>query len=470
MCPFRSRLWEIRMAWDTIIVGGGAAGSVAAATLAKEGQRVLLVEQDAGLAGRARYFDHEGYKLQWGPHLLEDPGSGITNILAWLGHDLEHGPTNDAMAIWVEDRWKRADEVYGSGRDELKKIAAEMSSLDLDDLDRYDQMSLRQWLGERTSHEGVIDLFEFMAVLEGQTGRPEDHSASDNLFMRSLHLKERRKPGYSYVPVGGFDALFEAVGSIAESHGAEVRRRTNVVAVEVEGRKVKGVLVEQGERTMPNEFRPVELLEADNVIVTAPAWAALDLLPKEVVPAWYLDLVERLLSEEARGSWIGFYAGLEEPAFEYSERELAAWGATPRTGLPGFGYLHSSLDPGTAPEGEHLFVCGIACDLSEVADRRRLARLMSDFEADMEQMYPALATSSWRVRHVITNFGLKARPGLVGAMRPHNVVPGVDGLLLGGDTFRSRSVGIDRAARSGLTCAELVLGRRVKGLDETWRY
>ena len=62
----------------------------------------------------------------------------------------------------------------------------------------------------------------------------------------------------------------------------------------------------------------------------------------------------------------------------------------------------------------------------------RLACLMDDFQADMEQMYPALASSKWRVRHVITNFGLKARPGLVGAMRPHNVVPGVEGLLCGG--------------------------------------
>ncbi len=458
------------MSYDTIVVGGGAAGSVAAAVLAKEGQDVLLIERDAGLAGRARYFDVEGYKLQWGPHLLEDPGSGITSILGFLGHELEHGPTNDAMAIWTGDRWTPAGEVYDTGRDELTAVAGEIASLDLDDLDRYDQVSLRRWLTERTSHEGIIDLFEFMAVLEGQTGRPEDHSASDNLFMRSLHLRERRTPGYSYVPVGGFDRLFETVGSIAETHGAEVRRNTSVASIEVADGRVRGVHVERGTRRMPNEFLPVELLEADRVIVTLPAWAVLELLPTDAIPDWYLDLIQRLTAEEARGSWIGFYAGLTEPAFTYSERELAAWHATPRTGLPGFGYLHSSLDPGTAPDGEHLFVCGIACDLPAVADRMRLARLMEAFEQDMEEMYPALASSRWRVRHVITNFGLKARPGLVGAMRPHNVVPGVDGLLLGGDTYRGRSVGIDRAARTGLTCAELVLGRRVEGLDGTWRY
>ncbi|MGE3621425.1 MAG: phytoene desaturase family protein [Acidimicrobiia bacterium] len=458
------------MAYDVIVVGGGAAGSVAAAVLAKEGKRVLLLEKDAGLAGRARYFDVDGYKLQWGPHLLEDPGSGLTAILDWLGYRMDHGETNDGMAIWTGEQWKSASEVYSSGRDDLKKVIADIASIDLDSLDALDQVSLRQWLEERTDHEGVIGLFEFMAVLEGQTGAPDDHSASDNLFMRALHLREQRKPGYSYVPVGGFDALFETVGSIAQDHGAEVRRNVTVASVSIEDGRVRGVLVESGERRMPNEFMPLELIEADEVILTLPVFQVLDLLPEGTVPEWYLDLIRRLTTEDARGSWIGFYAALPEPAFQYTEKELAAWFTTPRTGYPGFGYLHSALDPGTAPEGEHLFVCGIACDLAAVSDRTKLARLMADFEADMEDMYPALKASKWRVRHVITNFGLKARPGLVGALRPHNVVPGVEGLYCGGDTFRGRSVGIDRAARSGLTCAELVLGRRVEGLDGTWRY
>lgn len=458
------------MSYDVIVVGGGAAGSIAAAVLAKEGKRVLLLERDQGLAGRARYFDHEGYRLQWGPHLLEDPGSGITAILSYLGGDLQHGPTNDGMAIWDGAAWRSAAEVYGDAKDDFRRVAGELAELDLDALEQYDQMTLRRWLADRTSHEGVIQLFEFMAVLEGQTGRPEDHSASDNLFMRALHLREQRTPGYSHVPVGGFEELFETVGGIAEAHGAEVWRNVNVASVAVEKGRAQGVYLESGQRRLPNEFRPVERIDADNVIMTVPAWAVTDLLPDGAVPEWYLDLIRRLTTSEARGSWIGFYAGLTEPAFQYTERELAAWFSTPRTGLPGFGYLHSNLDPGTAPEGEHLFVCGIACDLPQVADRLRLARLMEDFERDMDEMYPALSSSKWRVRHVITNFGLKARPGLVGAFRPHNVVPEVEGLLLGGDTFRSRSVGIDRAARSGLTCAELVLGRRVAGLDGTWRY
>ncbi len=458
------------MTYDVIVVGGGAAGTVAAALLAAEGKRVLLLEREEGMAGRARYFDVDGYKLQWGPHLLEDPGSGITAILAHLDYDLEHGPPNDGMATWTDNGWQPAGVAYGSHRAELKRVYEEVAAVDLDRIDQFDQQSLRSWLRERTNDDDVIRLFELMAVLEGQTGAPEDHSASDNLFMRALHLREQRAPGYSYVPVGGFERLFEGIGRIAEQHGAEVRRDTTVAAVAIEQARTRGVYVELGRRRMPNEFLPIELIEADSVIVTAPAWEVLQLLPEEAVPGWYLDLIRRMTAEDARGSWVGLYAALDEPAFQYSKGELATWFATPRTGLPGFGYLHSELDSGTAPEGEHLFVCGVACDLATVRDRRDLARLMEDFEADIEEMYPALKSSSWRVRHVIRNFGFKARPGLVGAMRPQNEVPEVEGLVLAGDTYRGRSVGLDRAARSGLTAAELVLGRRVIGLEGTWRY
>ncbi len=458
------------MGYDVVVVGGGASGCVAASVLAAEGKRVLMLERDAGLAGRARYFERDGYRLQWGPHLLEDPGSGLTAIAARYGLTIEHGAPNDGMAIFDGNGWRSAADVYGSGREDLRRVVADIAEIDLDTIDTLDQVTLREWLHRRTNHEGVIGLFEFMAVLEGQTGRPEDHSASDNLFMRALHLRERRKPGYSFCPVGGFDRLFEDIGALAERNGAEVRRNTIVGQVAIEGGRVRGVDVEVGTRTMPNEFMPLDRIEADAVVVTAPAWHLLALLPGGSIPEWYADLVRRLCEPQARGSWIGFYAGLPEPAFVYSERELAAWFATPRTGLPGFGYIHSALDPGTAPEGEHLFVCGVACDLPAVADRSHLDRLMRDFEADIDDMYPAVRHARWKVRHVIDNFGLKARPGLVGALRPHNVVPGVEGLVVAGDTYRGRSVGIDRAARTGLTAAELVLGRRVSGLEGTWRY
>jgi hypothetical protein len=50
------------------------------------------------------------------------------------------------------------------------------------------------------------------------------------------------------------------------------------------------------------------------------------------------------------------------------------------------------------------------------------------------------------------------------------MVRGVDGLWLTGDTTRARGIGVDKAARSGITTAEAVLGRRLPFFADTIRY
>jgi hypothetical protein len=70
----------------------------------------------------------------------------------------------------------------------------------------------------------------------------------------------------------------------------------------------------------------------------------------------------------------------------------------------------------------------------------------------------------------VTSYGVIAKPGLVGPVRPDAEVRGVDGLWLTGDTTRARGIGIDKAARSGITTAEAVLGARLPAFAGTMRY
>ena len=56
------------------------------------------------------------------------------------------------------------------------------------------------------------------------------------------------------------------------------------------------------------------------------------------------------------------------------------------------------------------------------------------------------------------------KPGLVGMYRPHWRAPNVEGLWFASETFRSRGIGVDRAARAGLTVVEDYLGKRLPGL------
>ena len=63
-------------------------------------------------------------------------------------------------------------------------------------------------------------------------------------------------------------------------------------------------------------------------------------------------------------------------------------------------------------------------------------------------------------------YGVICRPGLVGAARPD----AVKGMYPTGDTTRARGIGVEKAARSGITSAEAVLGRRLEPFAETVRY
>ena len=55
----------------------------------------------------------------------------------------------------------------------------------------------------------MIDLWEFLVVLECMTDDWYDHSASDNLYVRKMHYSEKRMAGYSFWPEQGWDGLFQ---------------------------------------------------------------------------------------------------------------------------------------------------------------------------------------------------------------------------------------------------------------------
>ena len=105
-------------------------------------------------------------------------------------------------------------------------------------------------------------------------------------------------------------------------------------------------------------------------------------------------------------------------------------------------------------------------------DRAWLRRQTEQFEADVAQMWPGFANPVWRRRHLVfePSFGVIQKPGLVGMYRPHWRPPTPEGLWFAGETFRSRGIGTDRAARAALTVVEEYLGRRLATFGDGWRY
>jgi phytoene dehydrogenase-like protein len=456
---------------DVVVIGAGSAGLTAAALLAKEGKSVVVCEAGPYLGGRGMAVPEEGFKLNLGGHLLEDPGSGITKVFEHVGKTLVHGPSSSDMVVWDEERlrWGSIRDRYAGGKDELKKVIAALLETPYEELDRWDDRPLREWLRLHTSDQGVIDLWEFLAVLECMTEEWYDHSASENLYVRKMHYEEAHKAGYSFWPGQGWDGLFADLRDAVVEHGGEVRMRTPVDSVVIEHERVKGVVL-GGNRVLPNEFLEGEVLETECVISTLPVWHVFRVVPASALPDWYVAQIRFLAQDHLRISWLGLYLATKEGSHVNDRHELATWLSTPRAGVSGFMFNQSAMDPASAPDGVDLFVAGGIIPGAKARDVGYLRTQFDAFEADLKEMYPGLAKAYWRRRHLVhdPSFGVIQKPGLVGTFRPHWRAPNVEGLYFASETFRSRGIGVDRAARAGLTVVEDYLGRRFDGFG--WRY
>jgi len=454
--------------YDVVVVGAGAAGLSAAGLLAKSGKNVLVVEKQPWLGGRAMMVSEEGFRVQLGGHLIEDTGSGLGRIFEYLGVDLKEGPVSTDMPVWdhESERWGSIRDRYSGSRAELKRVISAIVATPYEDLDEWDDRPLRAWLAGHTDDAGVVELFEFLAVLECMTDVWWDHSASDNLYVRKLHYGEKQVGGYSFWPEGGWDRMWQDLADAVVAHGGEIRTGVPVSRVAIADGEVEGILV--GSDAAPED----EFIETPCVISTLPVWDVLDVVPEDALPDWYAGQIRYLAQDRFRVAWLGQYLATREPVPVIDRLELSTWLRGPLTGTTGFLFEQTAMDPTTAPEGIHLYVMGGIIPGSRGRDDAYVADMFERFQREMEIMYPGFADPVWRRHHLVFEpaFGVIQKPGLVGRYRPHWRAPNVDGLYFASETFRSRMIGTDRAARAGLTVAEDYLGRRLWPLEAGWRY
>lgn len=459
--------------YDVVIIGAGAAGLSAGALLAKEGRSVQVVEASPWLGGRGVAVPDEGFKLNVGGHLVEDSGSGITKVFEHVGKKLIHGARSSDMVVWNHEagRWGSIREQYAADKSELKKVIQILLETPYEDLDDWDDRTLREWMLQHTRHEGVIALWEFITVLEAITENWWDHSASDNLYVRKMHYSEKNIGGYSFWPGQGWDGLFNDLRDAVVENGGEVKLGTRANRVVIEDGEVKGVAIANAP-VLPNEIFEETVLETSCVISTLPVWNVLRVVPEQDLPDWYVAQIKHLSRIEFRATWLGVYMATKEPVHAIDPQELATWIHTPNLPHAGFCFNNTAMDPSVAPDGVHLYVAGLDIPGDKVRDVKWMLATQEQFERDLATMYPGLAHAFWRKRHLVHEPGLGViqKPNLVGRFRPHWRAPNVDGLYFASDTFRSRGIGVDRAARAGLTVVEDILGRRLATFGDGWRY
>ncbi len=463
--------------YDVIIVGGGPGGLSNAAILAKNGKKVLLMEKDGQVGGRAIEVPYKGHKINLSWHQIEEPGSGLTKIFQYVGKELRQGPMARGLPLYIDGKWTRMQDLYAKERGDLKKIVKEIvEDLSWDEIENLDDQPIRPWLRKRTRSDGIVTLFEVIHIYEGITLNWWDHSLSENLWMRKLHYTEKNIISYAFSPLGGYKKVWNDLADGVLENGGEIRLNAPVRDIVIENGKVKGVEVETHGPIMATDYPETEMIEAPCVISTLPCWNALDIVDESLLPGWYVDQIKFLARDELRSAWLGIYAGVPETVSFFDQGEMPGWWQGSRTGKYGIFGIVTDLtyfDPSISPRGEHLFAVWACIDQKYIRlPRRELERIFSELEMEVEELFPIYKKRLWKVRHIGYNptYTPLWRPGAVGRYRPDVEVPAVEGLYFAGDTFRGRSAGMDRAGRIAMTVSEKVLGRRIPEFKDSRHY
>ncbi|HLI00854.1 MAG TPA: FAD-dependent oxidoreductase [Acidimicrobiales bacterium] len=390
---------------DTVVViGAGMAGLTAAATAARAGRPVVVVEGHLG-GGRARTDQRGGYRFNQGPHALYKGGAGW-RVLSELGV-AHHGH----MPQYRGARGSRDGRLVGLLGTPLATLIGRLLAASPP---KWAGRSATEWIESLGGGPELTDLAR-MGTRVATYVADLDHLPAD---LAIAQLKSGFR-GVSYLD-GGWTGLIEGLSSAARAAGATIR--THQAATGIGAASGGWEVAMAGGETLP---------AASVVIAAGSPAAARDLLP--VDPDWPElgpPVTAACLDLGLRGSCRGLVFGLDQPL--YLSRHCPPGDLAPRGGavvhVMRYGAREAAID--RAELRRHAGLAGITDD--QIAEQRFLANMV--------------------VTHVLPrpDQGLAGRPGVA--------VPGADGVYLAGDWVGPTGWLVDAALASGQQAGTLAAG------------
>jgi all-trans-retinol 13,14-reductase len=375
------------MNYDIIIIGAGLGGLTAGAKLAREGKKVLLIEQHSKPGGCATTFKRGDLTFEVGLHEMDgiSPRDMKTRIFNELDvfRSLEFIPVpefyrflNDRFDITIshqpEVTTERLTKLFPSEAEGIKTYFSQIlnprkATSGSDDANN----SIGHFL------DSIIRNEDLKLILMGNLGYFGDDPYSLSLAYYSAAQGSYYSGGASYIK-GGSQKLSDFLAAYIREHGGEIVFSHIVTAVKTQGNKVTGIIYKRKH----DKTSDIKEAYADDLIANNSVAGVADLLGGEQS----VELKTQLKDMKNGASLLTVYLGFSKPLkdlgnkyystciYDSSVRSLADIKTNNRDGFGHRNFIlvdYGQIDSGLAPEGKSV---GGLCCIDYLSDWEKLSR------------------------------------------------------------------------------------------------
>ncbi len=266
------------MKYDIVIIGAGLGGLTAGAKLAKEGRKVLVLEQHNRPGGCATTFQRGDFTLEVGLHEMDGPSQ--RDMKTRIFNDLD--VFSDVEFIKIPEFYRFINDRYCVTIPHEPEAAIETLSREFPDevegiKTYFDQLLMpkkktteeeRKDVGVGEFLDSIITDNDLKLILLGNLGYFHDDPYTLSLSYYSVAQGSYYSGGASYIK-GGSQKLSDYLAGYIRNHGGEVLLNHLVTRVTLNDDKIESVVFKQKGRAGIQEVFADEIV-ANNAIPNLP--------------------------------------------------------------------------------------------------------------------------------------------------------------------------------------------------------